>query len=243
MGLGRLGVVGVRAGRDRRADICLDLLVLLDGRLDHVDPDRALRDRLRRLEDLRETGDGLRRRRRTDVWTTIKRYSPNSWSHVAVDTAHISSGDTTRLAVPPYAGLLPVNAAAARPPRAGRRRSAARKPEVGERLRDGDDEFGVARRALAVRQDEVVLEADARVPAEQGARGHAGGLPPPEGADAPVREARRRRARGTAAGRRARRSGAACSGRARRARRLRRTGRRRASASPRAGRPPRAYRE
>ena len=59
MGFGRLGVVGIGASRNRRADEMLDLLILLDGRLDQVYPDRAFRDRLGRSRTLRDKRGGL----------------------------------------------------------------------------------------------------------------------------------------------------------------------------------------
>ena len=52
MRLGRLGIVGIGPRRHGRADVLLNLLILLDRRLDHVDPDRAGRDRLVRLQVL-----------------------------------------------------------------------------------------------------------------------------------------------------------------------------------------------
>ena len=144
IGLGRLGVVGVGPGRDRRADIVLDLLVLLDGRLDQVDPDRARPGSPPPDRELvatrwrRPCGGSM-----DGVWTTIKRYSriPGpKWRR----TASYHSDDTMRSpfrhtrdcsrSTHQRRGLLAQGLRGLQPD-----------PEVSERPRDRADQFGVAR--------------------------------------------------------------------------------------------------
>ena len=53
MRLGRLGIIGIGLGRHGHADELLNLPILLDRRLDQVDPDRGRRDlQFRRFEQL-----------------------------------------------------------------------------------------------------------------------------------------------------------------------------------------------
>ena len=61
MGFGRLGVVRIGASRNRGADEMLDLLILLNGRLDQVYPDRSFRDRVGRIQDPARKRGGLPR--------------------------------------------------------------------------------------------------------------------------------------------------------------------------------------
>src|SRR5271165_4179513 len=69
-------------------------------------------------------------------------------------------------------------------------RALGREPDRFEGARDGPDQLCVGGGARPVGQGEVVLEADPRVAPKQRGGGHAGGLPPAEGADAPRFKAR-----------------------------------------------------
>ena len=61
MRLGRLGIIGIGLGRHGHADELLNLPILLDRRLDQVDPDRGSRDvQIGRLEHLAPDGCGRR---------------------------------------------------------------------------------------------------------------------------------------------------------------------------------------